>query len=208
MILYDFVLSANCYKVRLLASILDIKYETQLVDYFPGKEHMTEEFLKLNPLGEIPVLIDDDVILTDVNAILLYLVSKFADSDNWWPAKDPILLGKIMQWLSFADKIGHYISSARWHEMIGQQTDISSKKKSIHQLLRVLEDHLTIQEFMSLDWIVDQNVTLADLACFPFVALVEDGGVTNYQYPAIQRWMHRIADIPGYNEMPGINIKK
>ena len=57
--LYDYELSGNCYKLRLLMSILGVDYKTVPVDFYPGREHKSEWFLKLNPLGQLPVIEDD-----------------------------------------------------------------------------------------------------------------------------------------------------
>ena len=52
--LYDFELSGNCYKVRLMLSILGLPFETVPVDFYPGREHRSDWFLRLNPLGQLP----------------------------------------------------------------------------------------------------------------------------------------------------------
>ena len=57
--LYDYVLSGNCYKIRLLLDFLEIAHEKQAVDFFQGLEHKSYAFLRINPLGQIPVLEDD-----------------------------------------------------------------------------------------------------------------------------------------------------
>ena len=205
--LHDFILSGDCYKIRLFASILNIEYETVLVDFFPGKEHETESFLRLNPLGDIPVLEDGDLVLHDSKAILLYLANLHDVNKIWWPMDNAVLLGKTAQWLAFSDKISKNVSAARWHKMIGQETDISCAQRNAHDLFRILEDHFCMQEFEGIDWIIDKHPTLADIACFSFTALAGDGDITLYHYPAIQRWLRRVTLIPGFIDMPGINIK-
>ena len=75
--LYDYELSGNCYKLRLLMSFLGIDHKTVPVDFYPGREHKSEWFLKLNPLGQLPVIDDDGLILRDAQAILVYLASKY-----------------------------------------------------------------------------------------------------------------------------------
>ena len=57
--LYDYVLSANCYKQRLMMDILGVGYESIPVDFHPGWEHKGDEFKKINPRGHIPVIDDD-----------------------------------------------------------------------------------------------------------------------------------------------------
>ena len=98
--LYDFERSGSCYKVRLLLNILKVSCERIPVD-FGGKEHKTERFLKINPLGEIPVLEDGAVRLRDAQAILVYIAREYDSSNTWFP-DTPDAMGPIVQWLSFA----------------------------------------------------------------------------------------------------------
>ena len=65
MILYDYVLSPDCYKVRLLAALVGAKLDLRAVDFHPGGEHRSPAFLRINPAGTIPVLEDGDLILTE-----------------------------------------------------------------------------------------------------------------------------------------------
>ena len=69
--LYDFDLSCNCYKVRLLLAILGVEYERKNVDFFPGLKHRSPEFLAVNPLGQLPVLEDGELRLAQSQAILV-----------------------------------------------------------------------------------------------------------------------------------------
>jgi len=100
--LYDYELSANCYKQRLMLSLLDVPYESVPVDFFPGLEHKSDEFKKINPLGHIPVIDDDGYVLWDAHAILVYLAAKYDPSGQWYPTGDPQLLGEAASWLLFA----------------------------------------------------------------------------------------------------------
>ncbi|RVA68129.1 glutathione S-transferase N-terminal domain-containing protein, partial [Mesorhizobium sp. M7A.F.Ca.CA.001.11.2.1] len=87
--LYDYELSGNCYKLRLLMSFLGIDYKTVPVDFYPGREHKSEWFLKLNPLGQLPVIEDEGLILRDAQAILVYFASKYDPSGTWYPRDCP-----------------------------------------------------------------------------------------------------------------------
>ena len=75
--LYDYELSGNCYKLRLLLSFLKIDYKTVPVEFYPGREHKSEWFLSINPLGQLPVIDDDGFVLRDAQAILVYLASRY-----------------------------------------------------------------------------------------------------------------------------------
>ena len=52
--LYDWELSVNCYKVRLLMSILGLEYTEVPVDFYPGWEHKSAEFRQDQPAGAHP----------------------------------------------------------------------------------------------------------------------------------------------------------
>ena len=112
--LYDYELSGNCYKARLLLNFLNIPYERVSVDFYPGKEHKSTRFLEeVNPLGQIPVLEDNGFLLRDAQAILVYLASRYDPTGTWWPVNDPSELGRVAQWLAFADSITSTASAAR-----------------------------------------------------------------------------------------------
>ena len=71
--LYNYELSGNCFKIRLLCSFLNIEYQSNNIEFYPSEEHKSDEFLKINPLGQIPVISDDGFVLRDAQAILIYL---------------------------------------------------------------------------------------------------------------------------------------
>ncbi|MBT6286377.1 MAG: glutathione S-transferase, partial [Rhodospirillaceae bacterium] len=83
--LYDYILSGSCYKVRLFLSMLGKEFEPIPVDYYPGGEHKTPEFLEINPLGQIPVLRDGGLTLRDAQAILVYLAGRYDNARKWYP---------------------------------------------------------------------------------------------------------------------------
>lgn len=203
--LYDYVISGNCYKVRLLASFLGLQYETVPVDFYPGRQHKEEAFLELNPLGQLPIIEDDGIVLRDAQAILVYVANKYDSEKKWWPSADPKQVGQVAQWLAFADQITGTASAARLHDMLGYSLDIEKARRDAHQIFTVLEDHLVTRELEKLDWIVGPNPTIADIACFPYTALAGDGGIETSIYPAMLRWHRRVMSLPRFIDMPGIN---
>ena|SRR5438105_11212346 len=73
--LYDYVASANCYKVRLLLAQLALPYERVPIDIFDG-DTLTDDYARLNPHRSTPVLqLADGRTLIESNAILWYLAS-------------------------------------------------------------------------------------------------------------------------------------
>ncbi|MBF0276749.1 MAG: glutathione S-transferase family protein [SAR324 cluster bacterium] len=205
--LYDYILSGNCYKIRLFLSFLDINYETVPVDYYPGREHRFPDFLEINPLGQLPVLVDDEVKLRDAQAILIYLASKYDTSGRWYP-RNPEAMGKIAMWLSFAGTEIMNSSNARLHDMLAYDLDADKARANAHAAFRILDDHLVEVGFAGQEWIAGTQPSIADVACFPYVALSRDGGIEHDDYPAIQSWLTRIQSLPRFIDMPGIHFMK
>jgi glutathione S-transferase len=197
--LYDFELSGSCYKVRLLLNILKVSCERIPVD-FVGKEHKTERFLKLNPLGKIPVMEDGDVRLHDAQSILVYIARQHDRSNTWFPDA-PESMGRIMQWLSFGGNELMAAAGARLVRMLNYPFDLPALQARAVAALRILEAHLSDREFLELG-----HPTIGDIACFPYVAMAGDAGIELKPYPNILRWIDRIRQIPGFIPMPGIPL--
>lgn len=203
--LYDYVLSGSCYKVRLFASLIGLDYAPVPIDYYPGREHRGAAFKEINPLAQLPVLDDDGLVLRDAQAILVYLAGRYDAARRWYPT-DPAFQGRIAMWLSFAGGEIMNSSAARLHDMLGYDFDIERARAAAHDAFRVLDDHLTDQGIRGHGWIVDgRHPTIADIACFPYVALAGDGGITIEDYGAIRLWLERVKRLPGFRLMPGIH---
>ena len=95
---YEHPESGNSHKVRLLLSFLGLEYES--VDLMTDEQHQAP-FLAVNPRGEVPVLVDDDVTLRDSMAILVYLATRYDERRQWLP-KDSAGTASVMEWLAFA----------------------------------------------------------------------------------------------------------
>ncbi len=201
--LHDYVLSGSCYKVRLMLSLLGIPYQPVPVDYHPGRAHRQPDFLEINPLGQLPVLEDGDFTLRDAQAILVYLAAKYDPARTWYP-EDAETQGQIAMWLSFAGGELMNSSAARLHDLLNYDFDIDKVRAAAHAAFRVLDDHLTDAGFDGRDWIVGGRPTVADVACFPYVALSGDGGIALDDYPAIRKWLYRMKALPGFTVMPGV----
>ncbi len=197
--LYNLELSGNCYKVRLFLSLLDINYELIPVNLMAG-EHKTPEFLKLNPLGQVPVLEDDGLVLRDSQAILVYLAKKAKKhgGEAWFPS-DAAGMAQVTQWLlTAANEIARGPGDARVGTKFGG-INVDAAQKKAESILNLIEQHLTKNE-----WLVLNRPTIADIACFPYIALAPEGGVMLDKYPAINQWCDRVKKLPNFIEMPGI----
>jgi glutathione S-transferase len=201
--LHDYELDDGCYKVRLLLGMLALPYSKVAVDVYPGREQQSAKYLQLNPLGTLPILADDDVLLHGAEAILAYLARKYDPKQLWLPA-DPATFGEVMQWLGFAGGELQSASLARLHHMLEVEADAKAVDRQSRQAFRIMDDHLTLREFDGGKWFAAATPTIADIALFPAIALSRDFGIEHDEYPALRRWMRRVRAVPGFVTMPGI----
>jgi len=201
--LYDFEISASCYKVRLLLSLLKLDYARVTVNYFPAFEHRKPAFLRINPLGQLPALRDGDVALRDAQAILTYLAQKYDPAARWLPS-EPVAFGEVMMWLFFTASELSAATVARLHDMLDFPADEAAAKKAARKAFRIMNDAMTAREHAGASWFVGDQATLADVALFPSIALSRDFGVEHDEYPALRRWMRRVRGLEGFIAMPGI----
>ena len=208
--LYDYPLSGNCFKVRQMLAWLGLQWAPVAVDFHPGKAHKAPEFLgKINPRGQLPVLDDDGFLLRDAQAILVYLASRYDVEQRWYP-QYARLRGEIALWLATADEITATASAARLHDAFGYVLDVRAARAGAHALFRMMDDHLAERASSGRRWLVGEGdahaPTIADLACFPYVALAPEGGIDLDSYPALRRWVRDVRHVPGFIGMPGIFV--
>ena len=196
--LYGHELSGNVYKIRLFLSLLDLKYEFIQLDLFKG-EHKQPEYLKLNPFGQVPLLIDRETILPDAQAILVYLARKYGN-EQWLPT-DAEGLSKVVRWLSTtAGEIRQGVEWARRFHLLQVKTidiEVSTQKSAF--ILGQINNHLADREWLELG-----HPIIADIAAFPYIALAPEGKISLDEYSHILAWCDRIKQLPGFVGMAGI----
>jgi glutathione S-transferase len=201
--LYDYILSPSCYKVRLMAGLAGIRLDIRPVDFHPGLEHRGAELLALNPAGSIPILEDGDLILTESSAMLAYVAAKAAP--DWLGSGDAVETARVQQWLSFSHRLTANLGGARLHEMLLRPGDIGKLQSQGIAALRELEAGLFEQQLRGMRFLASDRPSIADIACFPYVALAPDGGVSLDSYPTIRLWSRALRSLDGFIEMPGIH---
>ncbi|HSB96754.1 MAG TPA: glutathione S-transferase [Spongiibacteraceae bacterium] len=196
--LYDFTLSGNCYKVRLLLSFLGLAHEVIAVD-LPARAQKSTEFLQINTLGQVPTLDDDNILIRDSQAILVYLARRYGD-ESWLP-NDAEGLALVMQWLSnAANEIAHGLAAARaFHLMNRPGIDIELATQRSLALLDAMDKHLQTRQWLELE-----RPTIADVACFPYIALAHQGHIAILEYPHVAAWVARFKKLPRFIAMPGL----
>ncbi len=202
--LHDYILSSDCYKVRLLLGMLGLAYRQVKVDVHPGRMNRSPAFLEINPLGTLPVLTEDGLCLRDAQAILTYLALRHDPARGWLPM-DPALAAQTAMWLAFA---GHELDAlSRLRTAAIRGVDLPDRRAlatASLEALAVLEDHLCERELLGGRWLVGDAPTIADVAVFAPAALAADAGLALEPYPALWRWMDAFKHLPRFIVMPGV----
>jgi glutathione S-transferase len=192
--LYGVHLSGHVHRVELLLGMLQIKY--RFVEA-PAEVRQSAGFLQLNPLGQIPVLQDGATVLADSNAILVYLAKRYAPGSPWLP-EDPVGASGVQRWLSIAaGEVKYGPAKARIANLWGNPGDRGQADEIAARLLPFMEGHLTDRLYLAVE-----HPTIADLACYSYIAHAPEGGISLEPYPAIQRWLARIESLPRFHPMP------
>ena len=197
MTLYEFALSGNCHKIRLMLSLLGLDYRSVVVN---GSERQQKsvDFLSMNPFGQVPVLTDDDVIVRDSQAILVYLARKYGN-EQWLP-NEATALAEVAAWLSTAaNEVSMGPNRLRLHYKFGRAINSEESRQTAINLLNILQERLEKHH-----WLATDHITIADIAVYPYIALAPEGRLDLESYPAVTGWVSRIQALPGYVGMPGM----
>ena len=185
--LYDYLMSGNGYKVRLLLAQLGLPFERIELDIVKG-ETRTPEFLGKNPNGRIPVLeLDDGTCLAESNAIMFYL----AEGTPILP-EGRLARAQVLQWLFF-EQYSHEpnIATVRFWlhtEMTDERRALlPAKRAQGYAALQVMERHLSDHPFF-----VGERYTIADIALYAYTHVADEGGFDLAPYPAVTAWLARV----------------
>lgn len=192
--LHGVPLSGHVHKVEVFLRLLGLPF-----DYVEagGPVRQTDAFAALNPLRQIPVLEDGDVVLADSNAILVYLAKRYDPAGPWLP-EDPIGAAHVQRWLSVsAGEIKFGPANARAIHLFGYATNLTDAQAVAARLLGFMETTLAAQP-----WLAGPRATLADIACYPYTACAPEGGVPLGDYPQVRAWIARVEALPGVKAMP------
>lgn len=195
--LYEFGLSGNCHKVRLMLGLLGLNYSRIAVNG-STRDHKSAEFLVMNPFGHLPILKDGNTVIRDSQAILVYLAIQYG-GEQWWP-KNAATIANISAWLSTAaNEVARGPNTLRLHYKFGRSINIEEAQQVTNTLLKIMDECLA-----SHDWIATDSPSIADVALYPYVALAPEGHVDLTSFSSVQAWLQRIETLPGYLGMPGM----
>jgi len=198
--LYGTELSGHTHRVVLLLTMLGLPYQFVTV---PREERRSSNFLKLNPLGQIPVLQDGSLVLADSNAIMVYLVKRYAPGSSWLP-EEPVAASHVQRWLSIAaGEVTYGPAFARAFVQWNAPWDHKITLRIAERLLTFMDNHLVDREYLAVD-----HATIADLACYPYIAHVPEGGISLDDYPTVRAWIERVESLPQFIPMPASPISQ
>lgn len=187
--------SGHCHRVELMLSLLDVPYETIDLD-MANAAHKAADYLKISPLGQVPAIDDNGVTLSDSNGIITYLVETYAKDYNW-TGRTPLEKAQVQRWLSVAaGEIAYGPCAARLVVVFGAKLDHAGAVAKAHSLFKVMEAALDGHTFL-----VNERITLADVAGYSYIAHAPEGGVSLEAYPNIRAWLARIEAQPKFVAM-------
>lgn len=183
--------TANGWKASIALEELGIDYDVEYL-HFNKNEQKTPDFLKLNPNGRIPVIVDhdnDDFVLAESGAILLYLAER---SGKLWPT-DPQLHHQAMQWLMFQmSAVGPMLGQAMFFQRIAAPKGIVDEYAieryvtESKRLLGVLNDALRDQEYLCGEY------SMVDIATFPWARAYRWANVDVSDLTHLTAWLARV----------------
>jgi glutathione S-transferase len=186
--LHDYDASGNCYKVRLLLALTGADYERVPVDIFAG-DTLGDEYARLNPLRETPVLeLGDGGVVTQSNAILWLL----AQGTPYLP-DGAVATAQALAWMCFEqERVMPGIGGVRFRRLTGRPLP-PGRVELGRDALGVLDAHLRERAF-----VVGPRCSLADISLFGYAHVAEEAGFELAGFPAVAAWLERVTREPGF----------
>jgi glutathione S-transferase len=194
-LLYNSMVSGNCYKVRLLFAHLGIDYERREMDVFDRSDR-PEVMQGLNPALRVPTLVlDDGRALAESGAIIFH----FAEGTEYLPS-DSFERAQVLQWMFFEQyDVEPNIAVVRFWELAGihpPEAELADKQRAGHRALKALNRYLAEREFL-----VGERHSIADIALYAYTHVAPEGGFELGPYENLRAWLTRVAAEPGHIEI-------
>ena len=192
--LYCFGESGNAYKVALMLRLTGTPWQPVFVDFFKG-EARSPAFRAINEMGEVPVLQIDGRTLTQ-SAVMLRHLAKKTGQFGWSSEEEE---DEILRWLFWDNhKLSTQVGTTRFlmnflPEDKRPTATIPFLQGRLKAAYTVLNDHLAPR-----DWVVAGRPTIADLSLCSYLYYPEPFGFARADWPHIDRWLDRIAALPGW----------
>lgn len=197
--LYVHPMSSNAVRAVAVARHLELPVDLELVDLAKGA-HRQPAFLALNPMGQVPVLVDGDLTLAESYAIAMYLCTK-VPAQTLYPSA-PAARAKVDQWMFWAaNSWSPHVGALNYENMLKamfghgapDEARVKRHNDAIARAGGVLDAHLATRT-----WMVGDGITLADYAIASALittvpAKLPVGGLAN-----VQRWFQAVGELPAW----------
>jgi GSH-dependent disulfide-bond oxidoreductase len=191
----------NGWKVSIALEEMGLPYEVRVID-FATNEQKSDWYVKLNPNGRIPTLVDDGFAMFESGAILIYLAEK---TGRFLP-RDVQGRSRVIQWLMFQmSAVGPMMGQANvflryFPEKI--QPAIDRYQREVTRLFGILDRQLAAHEYIAGDY------SIADMALWPWVSGYEWSGVSVAEFANLQRWLAQVGERPTVQAGRDVPIKR
>lgn len=192
--LYCFGESGNAYKVALMLTLTGTEWQPVFVDFFKG-EARSPAFRSINPMGEVPVLEMDGRTFSQ-SAVMLRHLARTTGRFGWMNDEED---DEILRWLMWDNhKLSTQVGTTRFLMNFlapdkRPAEAIAFLQGRLKAAYTVLNDHLATR-----DWVVGGRATIADLSLCSYLYYPEPFGFARADWPHIDRWLDRIAALPGW----------
>lgn len=202
--LYYHPVSSNARRVTMAAHHLGIKLDLVEINLASAADRRRLE--EVNPNSKIPVLLDEDFVLTESCAIMQYLAD-CTPGQTLYP-DDPIARADVNRWMfwatqHFAPAIGVIVWENVWKKVVyGIDTDpveLARGERDLARFATVLDAHLASRQ-----WVCGDAVTLADYAMAAPMMYLERASVPLAQYQHIMAWFGRVQDLPAWRHTTAV----
>jgi GSH-dependent disulfide-bond oxidoreductase len=193
LILYGMT-SPNVVKVAIMLEELGLDWRGEHVAVFKG-EQFAPEFLALNPLGKVPVLVDPQLgrPLAESGAILLWLAER--EGRLLPPPSAPAERAATIQWLMIQmASIGPMFGQLNHFQIVSAEAQpyaFGRYRAQAERLYRLLDERLAARE-----WMAGGAYSIADVATFPWAGYLERHAFAAEDHPNLVEWRERIAARP------------
>jgi GSH-dependent disulfide-bond oxidoreductase len=174
----------NGIKPLIMLEELELKYETHWVNIGKG-EQLKPDFLKINPNGKIPALVDGDTTVFESGAILIHLAER---TDRFLP-KSEKERAETLSWVFFqvgglGPMMGQYGFFSRQEEKI--PVAIDRYKKETERLLGVMNQRLGETEYLAGEY------SIADMMSYGWAKAYDRFGISADSIPNVAKWIERL----------------
>ncbi len=201
--LYDSLSCPYGQKVRIVLAEKSLTYDLMQVDLAAG-EHRRPDFLRLNPFGRVPVLIDDETTVYDSTIINEYLEDEYPEPPVLPPIGSSGQRSRARQLEDFADTsftppVGQLIAEVSKPEAERDQNRLHRLHQSVERVLDYLNHELQGQQFLAGEF------TVADIGFAPRLLVLKEVGIDAAANRAnVDAWIKRIVERPSIRNLQGV----